>query len=157
MNKHIIVITLLIGLFSGVFQYAYGQQDPVLTVTLDSNTPPAKNISAGAQQVDVARITLTASGGDVYINGIYLATDVSGGLSHFINIWVYDTYNGLTLKGTYPNQSANPNLVQFSNVIIGNGMSKTYLVRASLSSTAAGQVRVGFSGFTFPTLISPAL
>ncbi len=157
MNKHLLSSLLLAGIFIVVGHYSSAQQSPVLTATLDSNTPPAQTLSAGAQNVDVARITLAASGGDVFLNGIYLATDVSGGLSNFTDIFIYDTYNGLTLIGRYPNQSANPNLVQFSTVTIGNGMSKTYLVRASLASSAAGKVRLGFSGFTFATQAVPTL
>lgn len=155
--KYLIALLLLVGLFSTVFMHVSAQQDPTLTATLHSETPPAKSIPAGAQYIDVARITLTASGHDVYLNGIYLATDISGGLSNFTNIYIYDVTSTSTLKGTYPNQSANPNLVQFGNVLIGNGLSKTYLLKASLSSSAAGNVRVGFSGFTYPTQTPPAL
>jgi hypothetical protein len=127
----------------------------VLIGTLDNQTPAAKSISDGAQYADVARITLTASGGDVFLNGIYLATDVSGGLSNFTNIYVYDTYDS-SLLGTYPNQSASPNLIQFgSAIVIGNDKSKTYLVKASLAPSAAGNIRVGFNGFTFTTLAVP--
>jgi len=148
---------LLIGVSLGVFFYVSAQETPVLTATLHSETSPAKSISAGAQNVDVARITLTASGGDVYLNGIYVSTDVAGGLSNFTNIFIYDTYDS-SLLGYYPNQSSDPDRVQFSsNVIIGLGMSKTYLVRASLSSSAAGNVRVGFRGFTYPTQAEPSL
>ena len=157
MRKFIFGFIWSIGFFLGASLLAFAQEGPVLTATLDSQTPLAQNIQAGAQYVDVARITLTASVGDVYLNGIYLATDTPGGLSNFTNIYIYDTYNS-TLLGTYPNQTENPNLVQFGNVIIGNGGTpKTYLIKASLSSSAAGNVRIGFSGFTYPTLIGPTL
>lgn len=147
----------MVGLIFSVFSYTSAQENPVLTAQLHSETPLAQSLSAGAQSVDVARITLTASGGDIWFKGIYLGTDVSGGLGNFTNIYIYDVTTTSTLKGTYPNQSVNPNLVEFSNTIIGNGLSKTYLVRASLSSSAAGNVRLGFSGFSYPTLAEPTL
>ncbi|MEK7153445.1 MAG: hypothetical protein AAB834_05840, partial [Patescibacteria group bacterium] len=103
----------------------------------------------------MAKITLKATGGDIYLNGIYLDTDVLGGLSNFSNLFLYNSTPALL--GTYPNLSEKPNLIQFSNVIIGNGKTKTYSVQASLSDTAAGNVRVGFSGFTFGTLATPTL
>ena len=153
----LIIFILVIGMSLGVFSYASAQQEPTLTATLHSETPVAKSISTEAQYVDVARITLTASGGDVYLNGIYVDTDVAGGLSNFNNMFIYDATASSTLLGTYPNQSENPNLVQWGNVTIGSGLSKTYLLRASLSPSAAGNVRVGFSGFTFGTLAKPTL
>lgn len=156
MRRYFVVFIFAVVFISSVFSFVFGQQEPMLTVTLHSETSVAKYISAEAQYVDVARITLTVSGGDVYLNGIYVDADVSGGLSNFTNIYIYDT-EGSSLLGYYPNQSENPNLVQFSNVIIGNGKSKTYLVKASLASSAAGNVRVGFSGFTYPTQAQPAL
>ncbi|MEK7582765.1 MAG: hypothetical protein AAB452_02820 [Patescibacteria group bacterium] len=156
--KYLILTLLLVSSFSSLSPYASAQEVPALTATLHNETPLAQSLSAGAQYVDVARITLTASVGDVYLNGIYLNTDVSGGLSNFTNIYIYDVTSTSTLKGTYPNQSANPNLIRFGDVIIGNGGTpKTYLVKASLSSSAAGNVRLGFSGFTFPTLVAPTL
>jgi len=148
---------VLVGLIFSAFSYVSAQENPVLTATLHNETPLAQSLSAGAQSVDVAKITLTASGGDIWLKGIYLGTDVSGGLNNFTNIYIYDVTTTSTLKGVYPNQSANPNLVEFSNTIIGNGLSKTYLVRASLSSSAGGNVRLGFSGFSYPTLAEPAL
>lgn len=156
MNKYALVLVLSLGALFILLQYATAQETPTLTAVLDAQTPPAQNLTVGAQYVDVVRIKLTASGGDVYLNGIYLATDVAGGLSNFTNLYIYDTYDS-SLLGTYPNQSMNPNLVQIGNVIIGNGLSKTYLIRASLSSTAAGTVRVGFSEFSYPTLAVPTL
>jgi len=159
MRKYIITIALLASIFSGVFRYASAQNESVLTVTLDSGTPAAQSLSAGAQYVDVAKITLAASVGDVDLNGIYLGTDVPGGLSNFTNIYIYDnTSNTPTLLGSYPRESENPNLVTFTHFVIGNnGRSNTYLIRASLSPSAAGNVRVGFSGFTFATLDAPKL
>lgn len=160
MDKKIIILISSVGFLFGVFEYASAQDVPVLTATLDSQTPMAQSLSAGAQNVDVARITLTASVYDVIIDGIYLATDVPGGLSNFTDIYIYDvTSGGSTLLGTYPNQSVNPNLVSTGrNITIPNGgVPKTYLIKASLASSAAGSVRVGFSGFTFPTQATPTL
>lgn len=150
-------ILMLVGFIFSAFPYVSAEENQVLTATLHSETPLAQSLSAGAQSVDVAKITLTASGGDVWLKGIYLGTDVSGGLSNFTNIYIYDVTTTSTLKGTYPSQSVNPNLVEFSNVIIGNGLSKTYLVRASLASSATGNIRLGFSGFSYPTLAEPTL
>ncbi len=138
---------------ASVFPY----QPPTLTATLHNQSPASKSLPAGAQNVDVARISLTASGGDVYLNGIYVATDVVEGLSNFTNIWLYDVTSGSTLLGIYPNQSEHPDLVSFANTVIGNGLFKTYLIRASPTSSAAGNVRIGFSGFSYPTLATPAL
>jgi len=155
MTKYLLVFLLVVGgLMSSM--YAKAQDGPVLSASLDSQAPMGRSLETGAQSVDVARITLSASGGDVFLNGIYLATDVAGGLVNFSNIYLYDTYNS-SLLSTYPNQSENPNLIKFGNVTIGNGKSKTYLIRASLASSAAGTVRVGFSGFTFSTQALPAL
>lgn len=154
MNKFVATLVLLVGIFSSAFYYTNAQDGPVLTATLDSQTPLAQSLSVGVQDIDVAKITLTASGGDVELRGIYLATDIPGGLSNFTNIKIYDTYDS-TLLDTYPNQSASPNLVKvsgvFNAVIIGNGQHKTYLLRASLASSAVGNVRLGFSGFTNTT------
>ena len=142
---------LVVGFIFGAFIYASAQEVPILTATLHSQTPPAQSLAAGTQNVDLARITLTASVYDVTISGIYLETDTPGGLSNFTNIYLYDVTSTSTLKATYPNQSATPNLLEFGNVIIGNGSTpKTYLIRASLSSSATGNIRVGFSGFSFP-------
>jgi len=158
MNKYILVPTLSISFLLVSFFYVSAQEGSVLTATLHNETPSAQTISSGAQYVDVARITLTASVGDVYINGIYLSADAPNGLSNFTNIYLYDVTSGSTLKSTYPNQSENPNLMEFGNIIIGNGGTpKTYLIKASLSSTAAGNVRLGFSGFKYPTLVGPTL
>ena len=156
MKRYIILSTLISASFLLFFLRTSAQQSPSLTATLHSETPLAKNIQAGAQYVDVARITLTVSGSDIYLKGIYVATDVAGGLSNFINFLIYDTYDS-TLLGTYPGQSGSPNLVEFSPTIIGNGLSKTYLARAVVASSAAGKVRVGFSGFNFATQAVPAL
>lgn len=147
----IFTVLLLCLLFSALLLPASAEEGPVLTATIHTETPPAQSLSAGAQYVDVARITLTASVYDVTISGIYIATDIPGGLSNFSNIYLYDVTSTSTLKATYPNQSATPNLLEFGNVIIGNGSTpKTYLLRASLSSSATGSIRVGFSGFSFP-------
>src|SRR3989344_1723449 len=158
MYKYTIIVILLISSLSGLFWRASAEEGPTLTATLDGQTPITKSIPADSQYVDVARITLTASVGDVYLKGIYLGTDIAGGLSNFTNIYIYDTYDS-ALVGTYPNLSENPNLVEFgSAIVIGNGNTpKTYLVKASLSSSATGNVRVGFSGFTFSTLATPTL
>ncbi len=152
----IFVGAVLVGLVGGMFPYASAQQSPVLTATLDSNTPAAQTLSAGAQNVDVARITLTATGGDVFMNGMYLATDVSGGLSNFTDIRVLDTVD-YSVLGTYSTQNNSSGLIQFTNVTIGSNRTKTYLLRASLAASAAGTVRVGFSGFTFSTQAVPTL
>lgn len=157
MNKYIISVLLSAGLILGMLNDVSAQYNPTLTGTLDGNTPPAQSLQAGAQNVDVARINLTASGGDINLNGIYLATDVSGGLSNFANLYLYNVTSDSTLLGVYPTQTTNPNLIQFGNIIIGNGMTKKFLIRASLSSPASGQVRVGFSGFTYPTQAEPNL
>ena len=61
----------------------YAQESPVLTASLNTNTPPAKILPASAVYADVALIDLAASGGDIYLSGIYLATDVPIGLSNF--------------------------------------------------------------------------
>lgn len=160
MGKYITALILLTSILPGPFSYTSAQDGPVLTAALDNQTPPAQSLSVGAQYVDVVRITLTASVGDVWLKGIYLDTDIPGGLSNFTNIYIYDvTSGGSTLLGTYPNSSANPNLVEFSSTLMigNNGTSKTFLVRASPSSSAAGNIRLGFSGFTFPTLVPPTL
>ncbi|OGN04522.1 MAG: hypothetical protein A3B99_01050 [Candidatus Yanofskybacteria bacterium RIFCSPHIGHO2_02_FULL_44_12b] len=130
----------------------YAQESPVLTASLNTNTPPAKILPASAVYADVALIDLAASGGDIYLSGIYLATDVPIGLSNFSNIYIYDdTTNALV--ATYPSQSENSNLVEFNFITIANGFSKTYRVKASLSASAAGSVRLGFSGFKYsPTI-----
>ena len=141
--------------YIGVVHYVSAQEVPILTATLSSTTPASQSLQVGAQYFEVTKITLAASGGDIFLTGIYLNTDVSGGLSNFTNLFLYNSTP--TLLGTYPNPSENPNLIQFSNVIIGNGKSKTYTVKASISDTAAGNVRVGFSGFTFGTLATPTL
>jgi hypothetical protein len=154
MKKYIIASAVLIGLFSITFFRVSAQEEPILTAVLDSQTPIAQSLQAGAQYAEVARITLSATGGDVYLDGISLATDVSGGLSNFTDIYIYDTYDS-SLLGTYPNQSASPNLIRFGVVVIGNGKSETYLIKASLAPSAAGNVRVGFNGFTFTTLAVP--
>ncbi|MDP4001708.1 MAG: hypothetical protein Q8P69_01535 [bacterium] len=158
MNRYLITIILSVGFLSSVFLYTSAQELPVLTATLHSLTPEAKDILAGAQYVDVARITLTASVYDVMLDGIYLTTDVSGGLSNFTNIYVYDTTD-YSLVDTYPDQSENLNFISLGgNVRIGNGGTpKTYLLRASLAPSATGNIRLGFSGFTFPTLTTPTL
>jgi len=157
MNKSIRVFLLCIGFLLGLFAYSSAQQSPVLTATLDTETPAAQTLATGAQDIDVARITLAASDGDVFLNGMIVATDTTGGLNDFTNIWIYDVTHTPTLLGTYPNQSENPHLIQFPPVTIGNGMSKTYLIRVSLSPSAAGTVRVGFGGFSFATLEVPTL
>ena len=133
-------------------------QEPLtLTATLDSQSPVAFSISqVAAQNIDVARVTLTATGGDVYISGLYLTTDSVAGLSNFTDIKVYDTYDS-SLLGTYSVQSGGSALVHFNNTRIGLGLSKTYLIRASLTSGAAGVVRIGFSGVTDPALANPVL
>lgn len=148
---------LIVGIMYALASSVLALETPILSATLHNQSPASKSLLVGAQNVDVARITLTASGGDVYLNGIYVATDVVGGLSNFTNIWLYDVASGSTLLGIYPNQSEHPDLVSFANTIIGNGFFKTYLIRASLASSAAGNVRVGFSGFSYPTLATPAL
>ena len=148
---------LIIGFVYTLSSSVLALETPTLNATLHNQSPASKSLPAGAQNVDVARISLTASGGDVYLNGIYVATDVVEGLSNFTNIWLYDIASGSTLLGVYPNQSEHPDLVSFASTIIGNGLSKTYLIRASLTSSAAGNVRVGFSGFSYPTLATPAL
>jgi hypothetical protein len=159
MNTQYRILLIVASFFLGGFLYVSAQDGPTLTATLDSYSPLAQSLQTGAQYVDVARITLTASNGDVYLSGIYMGTDVSDGLSNFTNMYLYDTYDS-SLVGTYPTQSENPNLIQFTNptyVRIGLGQSKTYLVRASLASSATGDVRVGFSGFTFSTQALPTL
>lgn len=156
MKRYIITLILLVGLVFSAFRYTSAQDVlnvPTLTATLDNLTPVAQSISTNAQRVDVARVTLTASVYDVILKGVYLDTDVAGGLNNFTNIFVYDVTSGIdpVLLGTYP-QNINSNLIEFSsNVIIGNGsVPKTYLIKVSLASSAAGNVRVGFSGFYFP-------
>ncbi len=156
MNKYLLSLSVLVGLLFGAFPYASAQQNPMLTGTLHSETPPAKSIPAGSSYVDVAMITLTASGGDVYLNGIYLDTNVSGGLSNFTNVYLYNTTD-YSMIGAYPTQSENPNLIQFSPVTIGSNMTVTYLVRVTLAASAAGQIRIGFSDFTFATQAEPVL
>lgn len=148
---------LVVGISLGAFFNVSAQQSSVLTAVLDSYTPAAQTIQVGAQQVDVARINLTASGGDVFLNGIYLNTDIPGGFSNFSNMYLYNVTSTSTLLGTYPNQSQNPNLIQFSNITIGNGMTKKFLLKATLSSSVAGNVRLGFSGFMFGTQAVPNL
>jgi hypothetical protein len=154
MNKYLLAPILSIGLLFSMFLYGFAQESPKLTATLSSSTPSAKSITAGSQYVDVSKIILTASVGDIYLNGIFLGTDVSGGLSNFTNMYLYDSSDD-SLVGVYPNQSENPNLIQFSTVKIANGASKTYLIKGSLSPSANGNVRIGFSGFTFATLEAP--
>lgn len=155
--KKFLLPLILVVVFLGLTRFAFSDDLPTLTAALDSNTPLSQSLPTNAQYFEVARIKLTASVGDVYINGFYMATDVSGGLSNFANLFVYDDYDD-TLVGTYPNQSEFPNLIRLSNYVrIGNGQFKTYIIKASLSSTAAGVVRVGFSGFSFTTQALPTL
>lgn len=155
MNKYLLTLVLSVGFLFGGFFYASAQDVPTLTATLSSSTPASASLQAGAQNVDVVKITLKASGGDVFLNGIYLDTNIPGGLSNFTNLYLYNSTP--TLLGTYPNQSENPNLVPLDSVTIGNGLTKTYLVQATISDKAAGKIRVGFSGFTFSTLATPVL
>jgi len=161
MNKYSGALILSVGMIVGLLGSASAQDEPVLTAALDNQVPiEAKTISAGAQNIDVARITLTASVHDVTLDGVYLATDVPGGLSNFTNLWVYDTYDN-SLLGTYSNQNGNPIQIRSSTgeriIVANNGISKTFLIRASLSLAAAGNVRVGFSGFIYPSLATPTL
>jgi hypothetical protein len=159
MTKFYISLLALFISFGFFVFFVSAQQNPVLTGSLDSNTPASSNLPSGAQNVDIARINLIASGYDVFLKGIYLGTDVEGGLSNFIDIKIYDvtSNNSGTLLGVAPNQSANPYLVEFSNITIGNGMTKKFLIRAGLSSSAAGNIRLGFTGFTFSTQTAPTL
>jgi len=156
MNK-LPVFILIISVLWLLLPVSSAQEAISLNASLNIYTPESKSIPQGAQMIDVTRINLEASGGDVYLTGIYMGTDVSGGLSNFINLYLYDVTSTTTQKGIYPNQSSNPNLIQFNYIRISPGYPKTFQVRASLSDTAAGNIRVGFSGFTFSTLAAPTL
>ena len=98
MNK--IILFLAATITASFFSYASAQTTPVLTASLHANTPPATIVSAGTLTVDVARITLSASGGEVTISGIYLDTDVAGGKAWNASVGVgtysvdYTTKNG---------------------------------------------------------------
>lgn len=153
----IYIVALLAGL-SILSGFSARAQEPLtLTAALDSQSLAAFTISqVGAQNIDLARIRISASGGDVYISGLYLTTDVAGGLNNFTHVQIYDTYDS-ALMGSYSVQSGGSALVHFGNVRIGMGLSKTYLIRASLASSAAGTVRIGFSGVTDPALANPVL
>jgi hypothetical protein len=154
MKKYISILSIVVAfcLVSSVS----AQYSPVLNGSLHGYTPAAQTLPSGAQLIEVARITLTASNADIYINGFMLGTDVPGGLRNFSNIHIYDAYNNTQL-GVYPQATSNPDLVQVGNIIIGNGQSKTYYLKASLADIAAGQVRLGFAGFSFPTETAPTL
>jgi len=154
--KHLFKIGIIIALVISFYR-AHADTGPTLTATLDVQNSPARTIVAGDRYVDVARITLAASGGDVFLNSIRMAADVPNGLQNFSNILIYDATDD-SLLGSWPNQSAQPDLMQFSTVTIGNGRIKTYKLRvAGLSSSAHGVVRIGFSDFGFATQIIPAL
>lgn len=156
--KHTSLLLILVVVIIGLPILILAQYGGVtLTAALHPQAPSAQSLQAGVTYADVARITLTASNGDVVFNGIYLGTDISGGLNNFTNLYVYDVTTTITLIDTYPGFSENPNLLEFPNRTIGNGQSKTYLIRASLSSSASGQVRVGFTGFTYPSQTPPNL
>lgn len=159
MRKLLVTLGLSVAFFV-VFTFSfaqYGQSTPILTAMLDSYSSPAQSISSGTETFDMARIVLSASNGDVSINGMRLGTDIAGGLSNFVQIYIYDVTTTQTLLDTYPSLGEDPTLVQFPAVTIGSGRSKTYLLRARLSSQAAGNIRLGFAGFTFATQVAPSL
>src|SRR3989338_3215733 len=111
-TKYKIIIVAAVYFLFGISRSVSAQEVPVLTATLHSTTPASQSLQVGAQYVEVAKITLAASGGDIFLNGIYLNTDVLGGLSNFTNLFLYNSTP--TLLGTYPNQSENPNLIRIS-------------------------------------------
>lgn len=149
----ILALALSIPILAVAGITVHAQDVPVLTASLHEGSPAAFSIiQPDAAGVDVARITLSATVGDVYINGLTLDSDVVGGLSNFTDIKIYDTRDS-SLVG----YNRDSNIVHIANTIIGNGQTKTYLLRASLSPSAAGTVRLGFSGVSTPTLEKPTL
>ena len=133
-----------------------GQQSPTLTAELFSS-PPEQTVPAGTQGVDAAKIRLIVSGGDIYLKGFYVDVDGPGGLANVNSILLYDTADS-SLVGAYPVASENPNLIEVGTFIfIGSGQIKTYLLRVGFTPSAVGDIRVGFSGFTFATEAVPDL
>ncbi len=157
MKKYLFLSVISISLFFGAFSVASAQVVPVLTATLSSSGPASKSIEPLAQFIEVAKITITATNGDIFLDGIYIGTDIPGGLSNFSDIRLYTSAKTSSWVGTYPNQSETPNLIKFRTAKIAIGKSKTYRLVASLSDTAAGKIRVGFTGFTFSTSIKPTI
>lgn len=156
MKNNIIISIFIAGLVFGISS-SFAQEIPTLTAVLDSGTPQAKTLVTGMQNTDVTKIRLTSSG-TVSLNGVYLGTDVSGGLSNFTNLFVYDvTEPDEVYLGAYSSQNSTINLVSFDQIVITPSSPKIFMIRASLSDTAAGTVRIGFSGFTFSTATAPNL
>ena len=114
---------------------------------LNINTPSARNLGTGAQLAELARIDVTAVNSPLYLQGIQLGTDVSGGLSNFIEIIVYNQTNNAVI-GSY-HSSDGQDTFQFSTIVISNPPTKTFVIRGTPSSSASGIVRVGFKNLIF--------
>jgi hypothetical protein len=153
-----ILSTVLIS--GGIAVHSSAQEAMTVTASIDATSPGARSIGDLAQSVDVAHIRLTSNGSG-YVSGVYLTSDVAGGLSNFTNVYVYDISDPSVeevLLGTYsPFSNSASNYISFSQLQITPSLPIVLMIRASLTSSAAGNVRVGFSGFTFSAATQPNL
>ncbi|MBX4211187.1 MAG: hypothetical protein KW806_00080 [Candidatus Yanofskybacteria bacterium] len=140
--KHLSFLTLSFLVLSSIPASAYGEV-PTIDATLNTNTPVAQTLQPNAQQVELARIDIYAAYGDMYLQGIQLGADTANGLQNFANIVLYNATNNAVL-GEYPSTNMPNTVIRFSNIIIGYQQTKTFYIRGTLTSSAAGIVRVGF-------------
>lgn len=118
-------------------------EDVVVDATLNSESPISRTITQGASLVDLATLDITAVSGNIYLRGFVLGADTVDGLKNFVNIVIYDAATRYPV-GEYPSRSSQVTRIEITPVTITAPRTKTYIIRGTPTSSAAGVVRVGF-------------
>jgi hypothetical protein len=120
-------------------------------VSIDSSTPEASTILAGATDVTFAVVSLQASTTDITnLNGIHIASDSTDAGLKIKNIRVYD---GSTIIGTISSLTYNGSYyygwVNNSDIIIPAHSSRSFRIVADINPSVSGVVRLGIGGLNF--------
>ena len=121
--------------------------NPTLSIQLDASTPVTQNISPGQAGVAFTKVKLSASGGDVTLDRIFVVSDYPNVIANLFNIKVYD---GSTLLGSISSMNATSQrtfgTVLIATTTISNYTSKILTITADVSGSAAGNFRLGLDG-----------
>lgn len=147
------------------FNIVSSQTVPTLSVSLDASSPAAQNVFPGQVNVPFTSVRLTATGGDVSIVQISVGADLATAgtaqniAASFSSVKVYD---GLTLLGSIsslPNYDSYNNVqwgsVNISSITIPRDSNKTLTIKADLSTSASGNLRLSIVGVSYPTSNPP--
>lgn len=123
----------------------------VLNVSMDSSTPSSTSISTGQTGVVFAKIKLSVSGSNAVLDKVYVGSDSTGASNSLSNIKIYD---GSVLLGSVSSINGSSVAIPITQTTIVDLSSKTLTLVSDITSIASGNLRLGFTGLSYPGSLS---